>query len=333
MNCSVESSYLALIATTQDDPLAARLEREHPLHALRHRDLSMSSGRMLGDSNLEWWWEPLVVQRASTAILQHELRGGAGAARSRTSAAPQVTRVLPDASIFVRRTDRYFVSASWGKRKTGTFTPFYRDYMKRPYMTVPLDAAILPAETEELESATDAGDAAVVSLRLASGARAALICLPNSVLWLSGSPLRPIGIQSDRLAGAHAIASAASATTVAPLTKLPPFDIEGNWLNIDDRFGLVAGTDRFRYTPAGGFNRKSVAVDQLEPHDAFAWQMIADASSGQTRLLAGEFSAHLDHGVATITLRDGPAGKKYRIVAPLTALASPAGTVTVVAAE
>lgn len=332
MNCSVESSYLALIATTLDDPAARQIDRQHPLHALRHRDLSMASGRLLGDSNLEWWWEPLVVQRASTALLQHELRGGGGS-KSRTSAPPPLSQLLPDAHIFVRHTDRYFVSASWGRKKTGTFTPFYRDYMKRPYMTVPIDAAILPADMDELESAKDVGDATVVSLRTASGGRAALICLPNSVLWLSASPLRSMGIQSDRLAGAHAIVSAASVTTVAPLEKRAPFDITGNWLNLDERFGVVAGTDHFRYTPAGGFNRKSVAVDQLQPHDAFAWQMIADASAAQTRLLAGEFAAHLDHGVATITLRDGPGGKKYRIVAPLTALASPAGTVNVVAAE
>ena len=79
IHTSMEPGYLACIATLLNDPIALAAEAKHANNALRHREAS-PTGRIFGDTNMEWWWEPLLVQRFASAMLQHEYRDGVPAA-------------------------------------------------------------------------------------------------------------------------------------------------------------------------------------------------------------------------------------------------------------
>jgi hypothetical protein len=116
---------------------------------------------------------------------------------------------------------------------------------------------------------------------------------------------------------------------VPQFVKDAPIQSSGNWLNINDRLGLAAATGAFRYTLAGGYNRKSVVMDHVVPENSGAWQMIAGATAEQTRQVASEFEAKVDAGVMTVTLRDGAGGRRFKIVAPLKSSAVVTGDVTV----
>ena len=54
---------------------------------------------------------------------------------------------------------------------------------------------------------------------------------------------------------------------------MPRATLDG-WVNIDQTLGLVSTGGGFRYTRTKGFNRRSVAYDQVVPLADFgAWQM------------------------------------------------------------
>ncbi|HEX8521904.1 MAG TPA: hypothetical protein VF669_06570, partial [Tepidisphaeraceae bacterium] len=73
VNASITPSYYAYIATGIGDPIAVDALQRLPRQALKRRDQS-PPGRILGDSNLEWWWEPILIKRSTTALLQLALR-------------------------------------------------------------------------------------------------------------------------------------------------------------------------------------------------------------------------------------------------------------------
>src|SRR5205823_1868450 len=127
-------------------PMAVEGERLHMRHVMRLRDLS-PAGRILGDSNLEWWWEPLLIKRCTTAMLQHELRGGGaipslplaegrgeglntGEARHQPLTLTlsqrergQEQHLWPDAKAWLFRNPEYCITAAWGAKHMATFTP------------------------------------------------------------------------------------------------------------------------------------------------------------------------------------------------------------------
>src|SRR5207302_242404 len=119
------------------------------------------------------------------------------------------------------------------------------------------NSGILPADVDTFESAQNAAGAVILQLKLTTGARCALVCFDHSVLWLSPMPLRGLAIENDRLSGAPSLTWSEGQQVVPQLTKREPLRASGNWLNINQRLGMIAGTAAFRYTLAGEYNRKS----------------------------------------------------------------------------
>lgn len=332
VNTGQEQGCLAAIVTMLGDPAAIEAEKRIVRTPMRHRALS-PAGRVLGDTNLEWFWEPILVQRMAMGILQHETAMPRSAEAGSSLDEMTATQLLPDAKVWMRRSRNYFASAAWGKKKTGTFTPFDRGYRERPYLTYPTEAAIWPAEALEFESARDVDGVLILSVKLADGSRAALVCFEKSVLWLSAKPLRTIGIENDRLSGGHTLYSAGGNVPLAPLMHHEPVFMKGPWMNIDQRLGMIAASDSFTYTVAGVYNRRAASVDWVGPASAKAWQMVGDVSAEQTRGLAGEFEAVEQAGVLNIKLRDGVGGRRFSVTAPLDAAAASKDAVRVQAID
>jgi hypothetical protein len=241
-----------------------------------------------------------------------------------------LTRTFDRAGIWFFRNERYFVSASWDRPKMGTFHPFLALEDEQPYMTLPINGGILPIAIAAFENVQIVDDATVAILRLDDGARCAIVCLPRSVLWLSPVPLRALAVENDPMSGGkRTLVSTAGSNTVGAITPREPFEIEGPWLNIDARLGLVSATGGWTYTPAGGVNRRSAATDEVLPRASFgAWQMISGADVPSTARAADIFKAHRADGGIDITCLDGE--QVFEIHAKLSAgLAEAADVVTI----
>jgi hypothetical protein len=316
LNCSMMPSYFAYIATQLHDPLAYQATLRIPKQALRRRALSPPP-QIFGDTNMEWFWDPILAERFSISVLEYALHPF----QSNDPAALDdnvVARYFPNVKVWMYRNQNYFASAAWGDKKMGTFTPFVPPD-GNPYITIPIES-ILPADVDAFESQTLAApdQPQILTLRLKDHRRGYLICLPNSVLWLSPMPLRPLAIQNDKLAGGHRdLYTAAGTRTVPALTESQPFNLKG-WLNIDNTLALISTGSGFRYTPTKKYNRRSFAYETIEPIARHgAWQMIPKSTAEQTVSLAHDFQEEATAQQLTLTLHDGPAGPRYRIVADL----------------
>jgi len=315
LNCSMMPAYFAYIAAALHDPVAYNALQRQVLQATRHRALS-PPGRVLGDTNMEWFWEPILVRRTTTVLLDFELHTPPAPTPQSSTAidTEPVQRYFPDSNVWLYRNNNYFVSAGWGKRHMGTFTPFMSS-SQNPYLTLPIDG-ILPAETQSFDSQQSSSPDQLqwVSMKLTDGRRCYLICLPNSVLWLAPVPLRPLAIENDKLSGGkRTLYSTSNPKTVDAMRDATPFDT-GPWLNIDDTLGLITAGENFHYTNAKGYNRRSFAFDAIVPTSQWgAWQMIPRVTHDQTQFIAHDFNARLENDSATITLHDGVDGPVYRI--------------------
>jgi hypothetical protein len=314
------SAYLAWVACALQDPLAVLAEKRL-VQAPENRSKVAAPNRIFDDARLEWWWEPLYIKRATSALLIHYLRPS-----------PEITpeslkklergswmRLFPKVKVWIYRNPEYFVTASWGRIHISLMIPLGEDFVKSPYMILPTFESVLPdAVCAALEQGETNG-VKIFALGLSDGRRCAVLCFPHSVLYLSPALLRCIGIENDRLTGeGHSITSSAEKKFIPALKSMEEFAVSGSWLNIDDRFGNVIQPAGFRYSPAGGFNRRSAAVDLLTPTGEWgAWHMIPGVTSRETEKTAEFFRVKFDEGKMEITLKDGPNGELYRIAADL----------------
>src|SRR5205814_7471438 len=123
LNTGVMPSYFAFIATVTGDSVAIDAEHENITHAIRRRAVS-PPGKIFGDSAMEWFWEPILVQRYSAALLAHEML--------LTFHSPFDfeyptlnfgSHFFPDARVRVLQNGECCVTASWGKQHMGTLMP------------------------------------------------------------------------------------------------------------------------------------------------------------------------------------------------------------------
>ncbi len=314
-------AYFAWIATALGDPLAMRAE-QRGIQAAQRRHRVAEPGRIFDESNLAWWWEPLLVKRITSALLLHMLRP---APEITTDAIEQIergtwTRLFPKVRVWLHRNPDYFATVSWGRIHIGTMTPLGTNFHNHPYMTLPTFESIVPDDVNGIEETGESGDATIVVLGLTDGRRCALVCLPHSTVWISPVGFRPIGIENDRLTGkGRTITSAACNRFVPALSPMETFDVKGAWLNIDNRFGHIATTKEYRYVPAGGHNRRSAAVDTVVPEvkGTAVWQMIPSVTEEETAQIAKGFHVEQKGDRLEVDLIDGPRGAGYTINARL----------------
>ncbi len=307
IHTSIEPGYLACIATLLNDPIAIAAESRHVNNAMRHREVS-PPGRIFGDTNMEWWWEPLLIQRFTAAMLQHEYRDGPPSNQT-DAKPPSGATLLPDAKVFIYRNADYFATLAWGERHMGTFYPA----SQTESITIPSES-ILPKDVDSLVEHKAIDDAYVATLKDKSGKFIYCVCLPHSVVWLTSTPLRPLAIENDKFSGGKRHVFGAADDKDQPMLGNGKFDIAGKWVNIEDRLGLISNADGFAYTAPKDFNRKSAAFDTIVPSASWgAWQMIAQATHEQTKSAAATFKARLEGQHATIELLDGE--KQYNIKA------------------
>jgi hypothetical protein len=312
--------YFGFIAAELRDPIAYVAAQRHPMQAIRHRQLS-PPGKILGDTNMEWFWEPILVKRLSTALLHVALHPPPPLERASVVLDSEpMQRYFPNVKVWLYRNAGYFVSAAWGARRMGTFVPFV-GAGQNPYLTVPIEG-ILPSDVQAFDTQVLGKPEApqILTLRLNDRRRCYLICLPHSVLWLSPVPLRPLAIENDKLSGGtREVRSKGGIRSVEALVGGEALTL-GGWVNFDQTLGLVTTEPGFRYTRTKGFNRRSVAYDQIVPLAEFgAWQMIPNVSAEQTAQIAARFSASLDDGRITVQLIDGFPPVAYSFTLPVTA--------------
>jgi hypothetical protein len=298
IHTTMEPGYLACIATLLKDPIAITAESRDAGNALRRREVS-PAGRIFGDTNMEWWWEPLLIQRFASAMIQHENRDSEST-ESASTEPPTGATLLPVAKVFIYRNADYFASLAWGERHMGTFYPA----SQTDSITLPIDG-ILPKEIDAIVEHKSIDDAYVATMKDKSGKLIYCICFPHSVLWLSESTLRPLGIENDKFSGGKRRIFGKSDDKDQPMLGNGKFTVAGNWVNIDDKLGLISMTDGFAYTAPKDFNRKSAAFDTIAPNAKWGtWQMIAHATHDQTKDAASKFKAEVDGQHAKVQLLD-----------------------------
>lgn len=316
-HCAMNQAYLAWMATGVGDPVAAAAERRAVQRAFDRRQAS-PAGQILGDSNLQWWWEPLLIKRNTMALLMHTLRPGGIIPQSADEYldSGEWTMSLPAAQVWLHRNAHYAVTMAWGKRKIATFTPAGQFQAEKPYWTLPMDDSILPAGVTDLvSSATLPGGVRTAVLGLQKGGHCALVCLPCSVVWLSAQPFCPIGIENDMLTSAgRTIAWDGKRQSYMPLKPAPAVTTAGKWLRVDEGLTFVCDAPGFKYEPAGKLNRRSAAIDRLTPsREARVWQMVPGAEAGDPGAAAADMTVATEEGAQAVTVRDGTNGERYRI--------------------
>jgi hypothetical protein len=223
---------------------------------------------------------------------------------------------MPDAKVWLHRNPNYFVSASWGARKMGTFVP-YAETGHNPYLTLTVQG-ILPADVEDLINVDPTMGKEIATFELSDKRRCALVCMDNSVLWVSPVGLRPVAVENDPMSGnSRSIVGQNFSRTVPSRSGGESFTIASDWVNIDDQFVLIC-PGGFRYVPAKGFNNRSAAYDQIVPLSQLAaWQMIPKVTASETQQLATLFHASMKENKAEIELQDRLKGRIRRIAIPL----------------
>jgi hypothetical protein len=323
VNCSMTPSCLACISTLLHDPIATAAESKLVLQAERRRAVS-PSGRILGDTNLEWWWEPLLIDRSCTAMLQHEYRDSHSFGKNMptevgTPSRKAEARYWPIAKSWVFHNENYFVSASWGARHMATFMPMFpTEDIAGTYLTMPI-VGILPAQVESLIQEQNTPNDRTLLIQSHDGSKAAIICLPHSVLWVSQSEFAPLGIENDKLSGGQRNISDANGVQTVQTLSGKSIEPHG-WVDIEDRLGLIDETGTFKYTAASTFNHRSYACDQIQP-DAkdHVWWMLPGMKHDQMNQLAAKFKVTEQNGAMQIDLHDEPNGNAYKLTADFAA--------------
>lgn len=319
-HCSMNQAYLAWIATGVGDPVAVLAEQRAIQPALDRRKVS-PGGCILGDSNLPWWWEPLLVKRCTSALLLHALRPTpkTGSKTALELEGGITTKLFPVSKVWLHRNANYVVTLAWGKRHMATFTPTGPDLLKHPYTTLPIDDGVLSEGVSSIRELPTTHGVHAVCMQLKDGRAAYAVCMPRSVLWLSPGALGALGVENDKLSGGHrVVACADNKQQFDALTSQPTLALGGTWMSIDKALGFVGLKQGFVYEPAGKFNRRSAAVDRVTPLGSWGlWQMLPGAGADELNALSGYLHADYSAGSAHVQTRDGAQGPLFRFKALL----------------
>ena len=312
------SSYLAFVTTALGDPLAALAERR-AFTAAQVQQRASSDGRFLGGTNFEWWWEPIVLKRFATAVLQFELCPDAvepvvdrDAWNDTTTWWSEPTRV------FVHRTPLYFASVSIRKQPTGLVIPLGPRHLDHPFLTTPRLDSLLPAGAVASHARHDHELGSAFVMRYESGVSAAVIALRNTVMFVADDAIGALGIQNDPVVTelGRSLRWASGTKVVPPLSAMDEFSVPGPWLCIDGELGLIAAGG-FRYRPAGEYTRRSAAEDlvAVTQEDGHTGLLVAPrCNAEETAGLAAAFSVEQVGQHLELRCQDGVDGAKVRIV-------------------
>ena len=316
-HCSTNQGYFAYMATALQDFDAALAEERAISHVRNRREVS-PPGRLLGDSNLEWWWEPLVCKRICSAILMHQLRPGHPQPLPPPDLADNLTTTVhfADASAWIHRTPEYFFSVSYGKTRLGYFVPLGgagRDGVH--YTTLPVKNGLLPEGEWEFRPAR-ANDAGITGGTFWKDGKTlgAVMCMDNSVAILSRAGFASMKIENDTLTEpGRAVESEAGRRVFPPLTHVvESVPLPGPWICVDGEMGLVSA-EGFSWKSAAGWNSLSVSYAELTPRaTAGLWQMLASDAAG---IAATAKVSAVDVYTTGIegSIKDGPAGRQFRV--------------------
>ena len=314
LHISTDQSYFAFIATALGDPAAVWAE-ERGLLGARERMQASGNGRIYGATNFEWWWEPIFLKRCSTAMLHvavngHTANGDGGAQPDSVDSTD--TLFLPDARIVAHRTAEYFASVSMRRRPNGLIIPLGKNHLEDPFLVTPRSGSILPPGKVTDFSRHDHVRGTAVMMDYSGGGRAAMVALENVVLWASSDTLGPVAIQNDNVVSGmgRRVIFGRETRKVPPLVKTDPFVVEGRWLNVDGRLGLISESG-FQYTPAGKYTRRSAAEDLITTTGGPDGAYLITApcySAEETARLGEDFGVTRKGGLHRVQLRDGPNG-------------------------
>ena len=310
-HCSTTQAYFAWIATEFRDGTAAEGERRGLDHIWRRRDAG-PAGRLLGDSNLEWWWEPLVAKRCASALLLHVLNTPA---EFGPSVLDDLTTDVEwsSGSVWMHRNADYAVTVTWSKAGNITFSPFAGMKDTSSYFTLPERGQLVKAGVKNINVRAES-DATVATINGAGGARQWLICLPHSIALISPDQAGPLYIENDSLTMPGRTVVTSEGKHVFPALKpSAALSAHGPFLNIDDQFNVI-GPESFHYDPAGKWNHKSVATDEITFLGPSCCCQLFSGTARQAENLASLLkSDRKSTNTISLKLRDGAAGETYAI--------------------
>lgn len=314
-HCSTNQGYFAYIATALDDYDAAEAEARGLEHLKNRREVS-PPGRLLGDSNLEYWWEPLVCKRMCTAMLLHEMRPGVvrRLEPSATVDALTTTTEFPAVDIWLHRTPDYFFSISAGKTRLGYFVPMGDAASASPYNTLPMkDGLVPPGEWKLKKVEPRAGDLArAVEFEADGVTTGAALCMERSVVLFTRGGLGPLFVENDSLtAPGRTVETDAARVHIPMLKKVKPAWLPGPWINVDNCMGLVCA-DGFTWKPGCRWTQRSVAVDRVTARSKAGLLQLMAADNEGTREVARTMAVETFTTGVEALVQDGRGGARYR---------------------
>ncbi len=278
----------AFVAGVLRDPVASLAERR-VFHASALRTAASPPGRLLGATNLEWWWEPILVKRMVLAVLHLDTWGEFPDPADDPALRGDASWWSEPSGVLVVRRPAWFASVSTEGRATGLFHPLGEGPGPEPYVTTPAVSGLLPAAPVVGHRLVEHARGRAIVLDHAGGARSAMVALRDSVLWLADAPLGALGIQNDNVSpgGGRRLRWLGGERQVLPMQGGGPFAVDGEVLEVDGLLGLVA-PGGFRYRPAGEYTRRSAAEDFVEfrgRDGLFVVQCFAGAASDGLELV------------------------------------------------
>lgn len=345
--------YYTFLATKFKDPSAALLE-ERLLGYARKRQMLNGDGRFVGEhSDIGFAREAVAAERIAYALMMHELYGPPPAVTDSAWTDMVKTlkpaRELPYVGVALLRGPRGVFSISWMNRLLGMAVPNAEDYLNQPYITTPFSQTLVGHVTVQGQPGGDSNKftvtkhvcqidksqfAATIDSEVNNGDLrqqiAAVALQPGIMAYIDRvTAIKPVtvtearglafGIENDEVSGNLVTVHSADGDLKVTGGEGKDHPISGNWINIDDHFGLISAlSPSIVYRAASDFNRPGAREDYLfgtysdsaKPYAAGdtvaerAGLVILNSSADETSRLAKSVSATSTGGVITLKFTD-----------------------------
>ena len=257
----------ASLATCQNDPLAARMEKI-ALQYMRAWQNMCEGDLAVPGSRLGFTRHAICAEQAAYGYLAHKLFGPPSKEFTSQKAASQVRGVQPHQFVgfITHRTSDKLFSVSWKNKIMAMLIPIGRGHDGNPDFTVPLvngfigsfqlngaaDARVKVLEHSwketpngfETAATLETGDSLKQTVKITSLGEKAVV-YEDYVVALSDVVITkergvPLGIENDQLTGGQRIVHHRDGEAVFDWQKpQPPTALPGSWANIDGRLGVV----------------------------------------------------------------------------------------------
>lgn len=283
----------ASLATYQQDPLAARMERislqyMRAWQTMCHGDLAVPG------SSLGFTRHAICAEQAAYGFLAHKIFGRSVKELDAQAAASRVQGVFdyPFVDFIMQRTAHKFFSFSWKNKFMGMLIPLGEGHDGNPFFTAPIangllgsfdlnppggrEMKLLDHERHEILNGFETSGTLLThsgrlkqTVKITSVGERTVIYQDRVIAMTNITVARElgmlIGIENDQVSGGRRVVYDQGGSTEFDWGKQrPPLTLSGQWANVDGRLGVVvvAGAN-LRYSQSAGYDKHMAVCTDL----------------------------------------------------------------------